>query len=111
MLSPLPIEFDAGQDQSSCVSVEAAKLIVIEIDLKFNIFTDSQSTQMFEIVLLVYWTDNRQTRTGWQGSNQDVHAFMGCQPAHEKKPAPMIAGSFPVIRTQRISSSVNDVRR
>ncbi len=69
MLSPLPIEFDAGQDQSSCVFVEVAKLIVIEIDLKFNILTDSQSTQMFEIVLLVYWTDNRQTRTGWQGSN------------------------------------------
>ena len=69
MLSPLPIEFDARQDQSSCASVEAAKLIIIEIDLKFNILTDSQSTQMFEIVLLVYWTDNRQTRTWWLGSN------------------------------------------
>ena len=32
--------------------------MVVEIDLKFSIFTDSQSTQMFEIVLLVYWADH-----------------------------------------------------
>ena len=110
MPSRLPIEFDARQDQSSCVSVETAKLIIVEIDSKFNIFTDSQSTQMFEIVFLVYWTNNRQTRAGWQCSNQDVYAFVGRQPAHEKKPAPMIVCSFPVIRTQRISPSVNDLR-
>ena len=111
MRSPPPIEFDAGQDQSSCGSVEVAKLVIVEIDLKFDIFTDSQSTQMFEIILLVYWTDNRQTRPGRQSLNQDVYALMGGQPAHEKKPAPMIVGLRPVIGAQRISSSVNDFRR